>query len=86
MKLKDLSRANRKVLANKAKTSIGTLDHIASGVRKASAEMAGIIENAALKLGWDIRRESLCAACKGCELAKIARARRVKKDDIGDLQ
>lgn len=75
MKLQDLSSKQRMRLAKKVGTSPGVLLHLKSGFRKASAEMASKIERAARALGWSIRRESLCEACKKCELAKIARGR-----------
>lgn len=73
MKLEDLDSKQRAQLAKKLKTSPGVLLHLKSGFRKASADMASRIERAARSLGWDIQRESLCEACKKCELAKAAR-------------
>ncbi len=37
-------------MAKKMRVALGTLDHIASGMRKASAEMAGKIEKAKPRL------------------------------------
>ena len=72
-KLTDIDPATRKQLAGRAKTSDRMLQHIQVGRRQPSAMMAIRIERAAKKLGLDIRRESLCSACRGCDLAKRAR-------------
>jgi hypothetical protein len=73
MKLNELSPKVRNTLADRMKMNRDALRHIASGHRGASAEMAIKIERAALRMGIPIQRESLCAACGGCELAKKAR-------------
>lgn len=74
IRIADTTRQQRAALAAKMRVALGTLDHIASGLRKASAEMAGKIEKASTEvLGVAITRESLCSACKKCELAKTAR-------------
>ena len=73
MKIKDITTDQRKRIARLAKTSDGFLRHVQSGRRKASAEMAIRIEAAAARVGVEIRRESLCAACGGCDLAREAR-------------
>lgn len=73
VKLQDLTPKQRNALADRMKMNRDALRHIASGYRGASAEMAIKIERAATKMGLPIQRESLCAACGGCEFAKKAR-------------
>lgn len=73
MKLKNLTPAQRNALADKMKMNRDALRHISTGYRGASAEMAIKIERAATRMGFAIQRESLCAACGGCELARKAR-------------
>lgn len=73
MKIEDLTTTQRKRIAALAKTSDGSLRHVQSGRRQASADMAIRVEAAARRIGLDIKRESLCAACGGCELARKAR-------------
>jgi hypothetical protein len=83
MKIKDTTRRERTILAKKMRVALGTLDHIASGIRQPSADMARRIEEATIKLGWPvITRESLCRACGKCELAKRARKADVKEEKI----
>lgn len=72
--IKSTTRRQRATLAAKMRVALGTLDHIASGLRQASADMAGRIEKASVEtLGVRITRESLCGACKRCDLARTAR-------------
>lgn len=73
MKLKDLTVAQRKRLASLAKISDGGLRHAQTGRRNLSADAAIKLERAAKRIGLDLPREGLCAACGKCELAKIAR-------------
>lgn len=73
-KLADITPETRRAIAVRAKTSDRMLQHIQVGRRQPSAMMAIRIERAAKKLGLDIRRESLCSACRGCDLARKARA------------
>jgi DNA-binding transcriptional regulator YdaS (Cro superfamily) len=73
MKLSDITVAQRKRIAALAKTSDGALRHIQAGRRQASADMAIAVERAAKRVGLEIKREDLCAACGGCELARKAR-------------
>lgn len=75
IRMKDTTRRERAALAKKMRVALGTLDHIAGGLRQPSADMARRIEEATIKLGWPapITRESLCSACGKCELAKTAR-------------
>lgn len=71
--MKDLTPQQRQVIAEAIGTSERALQHIQAGRRQASASMAIRIERVASTLGLDIRRESLCSACRGCDLAKKAR-------------
>ena len=80
IRIENTSRRERTILAKKMRVALGTLDHIASGIRQPSADMARRIEEATIKLGWPpITRESLCKACGKCELAKEARKTRGEK-------
>lgn len=72
-KLTDIGPETRRAIAARAKTSDRMLQHIQVGRRQPSAMMAIRIERAAKKLGLDIRRESLCSACRGCEAVKAWR-------------
>lgn len=81
IRFENTTRRQRAVLAKKMRVSLGTLDHIASGLRQPSADMARRIEEAGVKLGGPVTvRESLCKACGRCELAKVAR--RAKKEEV----
>jgi hypothetical protein len=73
MKLTDLTVEQRQRLAPLAKTSDATLRNLQNGRRKASAEFAIRVEKGAKRMGLTLNREEVCAACKGCELAKAAR-------------
>jgi hypothetical protein len=78
MELSDLSPKQLRQLASKMEdlgtpTSGDTLRGIANGSRGASSQRAIVIEQAAVRLGWDIRRESLNAGCEECEFAKQCR-------------
>ena len=73
MKIKDITTEQRKRIARLAKTSDGFMRHVQAGRRRPSAEMAIRIEVAAGRIGVDLPRESLCAACGGCDLARAAR-------------
>src|SRR5574341_1240374 len=72
-KLSDLSTAQLEELADRADTSLKMLQHYASGRRRVSAARAGELERAAKRMKLELRCEDVCAACKGCELAKKAR-------------
>jgi len=74
--------SERKRLAALAKTTLGSLAQIAGGYRhggrpSTGPELARRIELAAVRVHRDgmpeVKREDLCAACKGCEYAKLAR-------------
>ena len=73
MTLNDIDPKKRKRLAALAQTTDRTLQHIQAGRRQASAAMAIRIERAAKRIGLEVPRESLCAACGGCDLARKAR-------------
>lgn len=73
MKLTDLTTEQRKRVADLAGSTDDSLRHIQRGRQPVSARLAIAIEKAAKKVGLDVRRESLCAACGGCDLAKKAR-------------
>jgi DNA-binding transcriptional regulator YdaS (Cro superfamily) len=73
MKLTELNPKQRAQLAKLVPTSADVLRHIATGARQPSAAMASAIERAAKKMKLDIQRETLCAACGLCELARAAR-------------
>ena len=73
MSLTDLTLTQRKRLAKLAKTSDKYLNHLQSGRRHASAELAIRLERGAARMGIDLPREELCAACGKRELAKRAR-------------
>ncbi len=75
LKLKDLHSVLapmpadiRKGVAAAAKTSPAMLAQYTSGHRSMSAAKAALVEEAT-----GVPRESLCAACGACDLAKIAR-------------
>lgn len=80
-RIENTTRRERTVLAKRMRVALGTLDHIASGMRQPSANMARKIEEATIALGWaaPITRESLCEACNKCDLAKTARKARGEK-------
>ena len=73
MKLKDVTIEQRHQIADDAGISRDVLRHLQAGRRPIGPAVAGRIEKAAKRLGLDIRRESMCEACKGCDLAKKAR-------------
>ena len=75
-KLTDLTVAQRKRVADLAGTNDGTVRHIQVGRRRASADMAVRLVDAARRIGVELRQEDLCEACGGCKLAKIARRRK----------
>jgi hypothetical protein len=79
IKLKDITPAQRRLIAAHVGTSEDVVRHIQAGVRQASADMAGRIEAAAAQIGVDLRRETLCEACGKCALAKKARKVRAPK-------
>lgn len=81
VRIESTTRRERTTLAKKMRVALGTLDHIASGIRQPSANMARRIEEATIALGWEapITRESLCEACGKCDLAKAARKARGEK-------
>ncbi|CAB4199164.1 hypothetical protein UFOVP1326_24 [uncultured Caudovirales phage] len=75
MRLKDLHAALapmsptvRKRVARTAKTSSAMLSQYANGHRTMSAAKAALVEKAT-----GVPRESLCAACGACDLARMAR-------------
>jgi hypothetical protein len=72
-KLTEVTIAQRRRIAALAGTSDAVVRHIQSGARQASSTMAIKIERAAKRIGLDVPRESLCAACGGCDLARKAR-------------
>lgn len=76
LKLKDLHTVLapmptdvRERVARDAGTSTATLSQYVTGNRSMSAAKAMLVEKAT-----GVPRESLCAACGACDLAKIARA------------
>lgn len=73
MNLIDLTPTQLKRLAALAKTTYGTLRHVAAGRRGMSSEAAIRIERGAKRMGLDVRRESLNAGCEMCEFAKACR-------------
>jgi len=73
MKLIDLDPTQLKRLAALAKTSYGSLRHVAAGRRGVSSEAAIRIERGAKRMGLDVRRESLNAGCEMCEFARDCR-------------
>lgn len=73
MKITGLTVPQRKRIAALAKTTDGGLRHVQAGRRQASADLAIRIEKAAKRIGVELRREDLCAACGGCELARAGR-------------
>lgn len=73
MNLKDIPVSERKRIAALAGTADSHLRQLQTGARKASAALAIKIEQAAVAVGVDVRREGLCAACSGCDLARVAR-------------
>jgi len=75
MKLKDLTPKQRAAIAKRARLNVDSLRQISTGRRGVTAETAIKIEKAAVKLGHDIRRETLCAGCGVCEFAKQARSK-----------
>jgi hypothetical protein len=70
----NLSGTERALLADAAGVSEAALRHVQYGRRNMSADMAIRIELAASSVGMDVRREDLCLACGGCELARKARS------------
>jgi hypothetical protein len=70
---KQATTKERNQLARKAKTTLGTLRHIAGGYRDTgvTADLAARIDRAS---AGAIPRESLCPACKACEFAKQCRS------------
>lgn len=73
MKLKDVTVAQRHQIADNAGVDREVLRHLQAGRRPVGPAVAGRIEKAAKRIGLDIRRESMCEACRGCDLAKKAR-------------
>ena len=73
MNLIDLTPTQLKRLAALAKTTYGTLRHVAAGRRGMSSEAAIRVERAAKRMGKDVRRETLNAGCESCEFAKACR-------------
>lgn len=73
MKIIEIQVAQRKRLARLTGTTDKFLQHLQSGRRSASADMATRIEKSAKRMGLDVPRESLCAACGRCDLARKAR-------------
>jgi len=74
MKLADVTPAVRRKIAELlGLESDAVLRHIQMGRRRASADMAIRIERASKAAGAEVRRETLCDACRGCDLAKKAR-------------
>jgi hypothetical protein len=74
--------AERVRLASLAKTTLGTLTQVAGGYRTAGKpstgpELARRIEIASVRLAREglpeLKREDLCAACRQCEYARLAR-------------
>jgi hypothetical protein len=82
MNIRDITPEQRRRIAELAKTTEGSLRHVQFGRRQASAEMAIRIEAAAAKCGLKIKRESLCAACGGCTLARAARRKSAELEDL----
>jgi len=52
----------------RAKTSRNHLNHLISGRRRASAELAARIDRATRGA---VKRETLCEACKRCEYTRV---------------
>lgn len=73
MNLVDFTPTQLKRLAALAKTTYGTLRHVAAGRRGMSSEAAIRVERAAKRMGKDVRRETLNAGCESCEFAKACR-------------
>lgn len=73
MNLIDFTPTQLKRLAALAKTTYGTLRHVAAGRRGMSSEAAIRVERAAKRMGKDVRRETLNAGCESCEFAKACR-------------
>lgn len=73
MKLKDVTVAQRHQIADTAGIDREVLRHLQAGRRPIGPAVAARIEKAAKRVKLDIRRESMCEACKGCDLAKKAR-------------
>lgn len=73
MNLQDLTPDQLADLAERVDSSLKTLQHYASGRRQPSAARAIELERAAKKMKLDLKRESMCDACRGCDLAKKAR-------------
>lgn len=73
MKLSQLTPTQVTRLARLLGTTVNALRHAVKGRRGVSAERAIAIERAAKRMGLDIRREGLSAACQGCEFAKACR-------------
>jgi hypothetical protein len=73
-KFRDVSVEQRKAIAEKAGIDKDVLRHLQKGRRPINAAVARLIEKAAKHFGLDIPRESMCEACRKCELAKKARS------------
>lgn len=73
MNLIDFTPTQLKRLAALAKTTYGTLRHVAAGRRGMSSEAAIRVERAAKRMGKDVRRETLNAGCESCEFARDCR-------------
>lgn len=71
--LKSLTTDQRRAVADSAGVLDDSLRLVQHGHRNMSAKQAIRIERAAKKVGVDLRREDLCAACGGCEFARAAR-------------
>lgn len=73
MKLKHVTVEQRHQIADEAGIDRDVLRHLQAGRRPISAVRAQSIERAAKQIGLDIPRESMCEACRKCDLAKKAR-------------
>lgn len=82
--MKRATPVDRRNLARKANTSLGTLRQIAGGYRKTNvtADLAARIDRGVQAVNHqsivrprlpEVRRESLCPACASCEFAKQCR-------------
>ncbi len=68
---RQLTPAERKVFAQFAKSTDGSLRQVAEGRRGISADLAVRIEHAVVKIGAKpISRMDLNATCRACEYAK----------------